>query len=70
VALGVALLIGLIQGLLITRLDLQPFIVHAGFMLLLRGVSQTVALGGNITITDVKRVTLPVERSRPPSTPR
>jgi ribose transport system permease protein len=51
VAFAVALLIGLIQGLLITRMDLQPFIVTLGFMLLLRGVSQTVALGGNITIT-------------------
>src|SRR3954463_10933466 len=38
VAFGVALLIGLIQGLLITRMDLQPFIVTLGFMLLLRGV--------------------------------
>src|SRR5688572_26633630 len=38
-ALGVAVLIGLIQGLLITRLKLQPFIVTLGFMLLLRGVS-------------------------------
>jgi ribose transport system permease protein len=59
VALGVALLIGLIQGLLITRLDLQPFIVTLGFMLLLRGVSQTIAMGGNITITDVYRMRLP-----------
>ncbi|MDB5320979.1 MAG: Sugar transport system permease [Phycisphaerales bacterium] len=58
VALGVALLVGLIQGLLITRLDLQPFIVTLGFMLLLRGVSQTIALGGNITITDQQVVTL------------
>ena len=52
VAIGVALLIGLVQGLLITRLDLQPFIVTLGFMLLLRGVSQTIVSGGNITITD------------------
>ena len=33
-ALGVALLIGLVQGLLITRLKLQPFIVTLGGMLL------------------------------------
>lgn len=58
VALGVALLIGLIQGLLITRLQLQPFIVTLGFMLLLRGVSQTIANGGNITITDRTYATL------------
>jgi ribose transport system permease protein len=35
-------------------MDLQPFIVTLGFMLLLRGISQTIALGGNITITDSK----------------
>jgi ribose transport system permease protein len=49
VALGAALLVGLIQGLLITRLDLQPFIVTLGGMLLLRGVSQTIVKGGNIS---------------------
>lgn len=48
VALGVALLIGLIQGLLITRLDLQPFIVTLAGMLLLRGISQTIVKGGTI----------------------
>src|SRR5688500_5590195 len=42
-ALAVALAIGLIQGLLITRLNLQPFIVTLGFMLLIRGVSQVIA---------------------------
>jgi ribose transport system permease protein len=47
-ALGVALLIGLVQGLLITRLELQPFIVTLGFMLMLRGVSQTIVEGGSI----------------------
>ena len=45
VALAVALLIGLVQGLLITRLNLQPFIVTLGGMLLLRGVSQTIVRG-------------------------
>src|SRR5687768_9476243 len=48
VALAVALLIGLAQGLLITRLDLQPFIVTLGGMLLLRGISQTIVRGGTI----------------------
>jgi ribose transport system permease protein len=48
-ALGVALLIGLAQGLLITRLDLQPFIVTLGGMLLLRGISQTIVQGGTLS---------------------
>src|SRR3954469_15288315 len=48
IALAVALFIGLIQGLLITRLNLQPFIVTLGFMLLLRGVSQTIVKGGTL----------------------
>jgi ribose transport system permease protein len=50
VALGVALLIGLGQGLLITRLKLQPFIVTLGGMLFLRGVSQTIAQGGTLSL--------------------
>jgi ribose transport system permease protein len=52
VALGVALLIGLAQGLLITRLSLQPFIVTLGGMLLIRGVSQTIAGGGTLGFGD------------------
>ena len=50
VALGVALLIGLAQGLLITRLKLQPFIVTLGGMLLVRGVSQTVVQGATLSL--------------------
>ncbi|HEX3849708.1 MAG TPA: ABC transporter permease [Polyangiaceae bacterium] len=50
VALLVASTVGLIQGLLITRLRLQPFIVTLGGMLLLRGVSQTVVDGGVISM--------------------
>jgi ribose transport system permease protein len=49
VAMGVALLIGLAQGLLITRLNLQPFIVTLGGMLLIKGVSQVITDGGNIS---------------------
>jgi ribose transport system permease protein len=45
----IVLVIGLIQGLLITRLNLQPFIVTLGFMLMLRGVSQTIVRGGNLS---------------------
>ena len=50
VALGVVLSLGLIQGLLITRLKLQPFIVTLGGMLLFRGVSQTIAEGGTLSL--------------------
>jgi ribose transport system permease protein len=49
VALAVALLIGWAQGLLITRLRLQPFIVTLATMLLIRGVSQTIVQGGTIS---------------------
>jgi ribose transport system permease protein len=52
VALTVAMLLGLAQGLLITRLKLQPFIVTLGVMLLLRGVSQTVVQGGTLSFGD------------------
>ncbi len=50
VALAVALLIGLAQGLLITRLKLQPFIVTLGGMLLIRGVSQTIVKGATLSL--------------------
>jgi ribose transport system permease protein len=49
-ALGVAVLLGLMQGLLITRLRLQPFIVTLGGMLLFRGLSQTIADGGTLSL--------------------
>lgn len=47
---GAALVVGLVQGLLIARLRLQPFIVTLGGMLLLRGVSQTIVQGGTISL--------------------
>jgi ribose transport system permease protein len=50
VGLLASMLIGLGQGLLITRLKLQPFIVTLGGMLLLRGVSQTVVQGGTLSL--------------------
>jgi ribose transport system permease protein len=53
-AMGVALAIGLAQGLLITRLNLQPFIVTLGGMLTLRGVSQTIVHGGNISYSSFR----------------
>jgi ribose transport system permease protein len=52
VALAVALFIGLVQGLLITRLNLQSFIVTLGGMLLVRGVSQTIVKGGTLGFGD------------------
>lgn len=52
VALLAAVVVGVLQGLLITRLKLQPFIVTLGGMLLLRGVSQTIVEGGNISMGD------------------
>ena len=58
VALAVAALVGLAQGLLITRLKLQPFIVTLGGMLLLRGVSQTIVEGGTLSLGDIPLVGL------------
>jgi ribose transport system permease protein len=52
VALVAAVMVGVVQGLLITRLKLQPFIVTLGFMLLIRGVSQTIVDGGVISMGD------------------
>ena len=49
-ALLIASLIGFAQGLLITRLKLQPFIVTLGGMLTLRGISQTIVKGGSISL--------------------
>jgi ribose transport system permease protein len=53
VALTIAVLIGLAQGLLITRLSLQPFIVTLGGMLLIKGLSHTIAGGGTISFGDL-----------------
>ncbi|MEO8901101.1 MAG: ABC transporter permease [Polyangiaceae bacterium] len=53
-----AMLVGVLQGLLITRLKLQPFIVTLGGMLLLRGVSQTVVDGGVISMGNSRLLAL------------
>jgi ribose transport system permease protein len=53
-ALAVAVLIGLGQGLLITRLGLQPFIVTLGGMLFLRGLSQTIVRGGTLSVSSIQ----------------
>ena len=52
VALGISLVVGFCQGLLITQLRLQSFIVTLGMMLLLRGISQTICNGGTISLGD------------------
>jgi ribose transport system permease protein len=50
IGLAAALSVGLIQGLLITKLRLQPFIVTLGGMLLIRGLSQTIVEGGTLSL--------------------
>ena len=57
-AVGVALMIGLVQGLLITMLNLQPFIVTLAGMLILRGVSQTICKSGTLSIGDTSLANL------------
>lgn len=52
IALVAAMSVGLLQGLLITRLKLQPFIVTLGFMLAIRGISQTTVEGSVISMGD------------------
>jgi ribose transport system permease protein len=47
-ALGVSLAIGLLQGLVIARLGVQPFVVTLGSMLLLRGVAEVLTGGTDI----------------------
>ena len=49
IALGVAVLAGLMQGILIAGLGIQPFIATLGGMLVLRGISQTICRGGTIS---------------------
>jgi ribose transport system permease protein len=48
VAIGLSLLIGLAQGLVITWLGVQPFVVTLGSMLLLRGVAEVMTGGTDI----------------------
>ncbi len=56
--LGAALTVGILQGLLITRLKLQPFIVTLGGMLFIRGVSQTIVQGGTLSLAGSKLLNL------------
>jgi ribose transport system permease protein len=52
VAIGSMLLIGLVQGLIITRLNLQPFIVTLAGMMIFRGISQTICQSGTLSVGD------------------
>ncbi len=49
IALSAALLMGVFQGLLITRLGLQPFIVTLCGLLLFQGIAQVLTGGGTMT---------------------
>jgi ribose transport system permease protein len=49
VAMGVAIFIGFFQGWLITRLDLQPFIVTLAGMMLFRGLAKVITHGGTLS---------------------
>lgn len=53
IGIGIATLLGLIQGLMVARLGLQPFIVTLGGMLCFKGVSQTITQGGSMPVNDV-----------------
>jgi ribose transport system permease protein len=59
-AMAVALLLGLFQGWLITALNLQPFIVTLGGMLLFRGAAQVITGGGTLSL-DVSRLPSAIE---------
>ncbi len=49
VAMGVALLIGLFQGFLVTRVGLQPFIVTLGGLMWIRGIAKVIIHGRTIS---------------------
>ena len=49
---GIAMFLSFIHGLLITRVNMQPFIVTLGSMLMFRGVSQAIAKGGSLSLGD------------------
>jgi ribose/xylose/arabinose/galactoside ABC-type transport system permease subunit len=48
IAIGSALVVGVLQGLLITRVGVAPFIITLGSMLLLRGVAQVMTGGTDV----------------------
>jgi erythritol transport system permease protein len=49
IGLGVGMLVGLVNGLLIARLNLAPFIVTLGMLYVARGLTQVLLNGQNIT---------------------
>ena len=48
IAIGIALVVGVLQGALITRVGVAPFIITLGSMLLLRGVAQVLTGGTDV----------------------
>ncbi|HEY5450137.1 MAG TPA: ABC transporter permease [Polyangia bacterium] len=48
IAFGIALVIGVIQGGIIARLGIPPFVVTLGFMLLLRGIAEVLTGGTDV----------------------
>jgi ribose transport system permease protein len=50
IAMAVVLAIGLFQGLMITRLNLQPFIVTLAGLMIFRGISQTICESGALSL--------------------
>ncbi len=61
IAMAVALSIGLIQGLLISKLKLQPFIVTLAGMLLVRGLAQIITHGGTLGLGTSPLINLSTE---------
>ena len=58
VALAVALLIGIFQGLLVTRMALQPSIVTLGGLMWIRGIAEVIINGRTISFGDSSFVNL------------
>src|SRR4029079_5819440 len=48
IAFGIALVIGVVQGGIIARLGIPPFVVTLGFMLLLRGIAEVLTGGTDV----------------------
>ncbi len=61
IAMAVALLIGLCQGLLISKLKLPPFIVTLAGMLLWRGLAQIITHGGTLGLGTSPLINLSTE---------
>lgn len=49
ISIGIGMLVGLVNGLLISRLNLAPFIVTLGMLYVARGLTEVILNGQNIT---------------------